>query len=734
MLIASFSKRPARFVLAWAAAILIAGADDPKPTPARSNTPVTPAAAQALADGFDPEVAKALAESWPDRPEWVDMLADILQGSQMGPNSGWFRTAVTQTRFGWDSTRKRLDRDGDGQISRKEFPGPDADFARLARNRDAVVTESNFDFSQQALAPSPGLIWFSRADADGNGKVTREEFDALFKSFDSGGQGFLSQTDLIDALTPMSRVAARPSGALPVAPRGGGGPSKATLVRGLFNQEIGSLQPGPKLDDIAPDFTLKTNDGKSEITLSKLVGPKPIVLIFGNFTCGPFRSHSGNFDKLHERYKDRATFVMVYVREAHPTDGWRMESNDRIGVSQSQPRTYEERVEVAKTCGKHLNLGFPMLVDTIDDRVGAEYSGMPGRFYLIDHAGKVAFKNGRGPFGFKPAELEHSLILLLQHEAAQAGEPKANVSMLDDAEAWRLLPRAEMGGGQPLPNWARALARSLPRTTAAMLDLDRLHRTRSPLGLVLRGKMRWAAADANRCGYSRAYAEADLRRAGVGEAEIKTLAGDHSALPEPERAALKFARQMTLEADKVTDEEVAFLKSAYGENKLAAMVLLLANANFQDRLLLALDAPIEPGGPRPPLEVRFAKGQPAPPVPARFRPEGRPAPPVPERVDDPDWQALDIDDLRKGLDTQRSNVGRIRVPSWEEVVKGLPADYPVPKNPSRIKWSLVCMGYQPELAIAWSACTRAFGEEAKQDRVFEESLFWVVTREIHCFY
>jgi hypothetical protein len=44
------------------------------------------------------------------------------------------------------------------------------------------------------------------------------------------------------------------------------------------------------------------------------------------------------------------------------------------------------------------------------------------------------------------------------------------------------------------------------------------------------------------------------------------------------------------------------------------------------------------------------------------------------------------------------------------------------------------MGYQPELAAAWSSCTRNFGEEAKQDRVFEESLFWVVTRTIHCFY
>ena len=55
-------------------------------------------------------------------------------------------------------------------------------------------------------------------------------------------------------------------------------------MRGLFRQEIGSLQPGPKLDESAPDFTLKTNDGKAEITLSKVIGPKPVVLVFGSFT------------------------------------------------------------------------------------------------------------------------------------------------------------------------------------------------------------------------------------------------------------------------------------------------------------------------------------------------------------------------------------------------------------------------------------------------------------------
>ena len=161
------------------------------------------------------------------------------------------------------------------------------------------------------------------------------------------------------------------------------------------------------------------------MTLSKLIGPRPVVLVFGSSTCGPFRSQNGNIEKLYRRYKDRATFVMVYVRDAHPTDGWRTSDNDRpgvVGVATIQPRTYDERAGVAQTCGRLLGLGFPMLVDTIDDRAGNLYSGMPGRLYVIDRAGKIAFKSGRGPYLFKPAELEQSLVLLLQEKPAPGSQ------------------------------------------------------------------------------------------------------------------------------------------------------------------------------------------------------------------------------------------------------------------------------------------------------------------------
>ena len=319
----------------------------------------------------------------------------------------------------------------------------------------------------------------------------------------------------------------------------------------------------------------------------------------------------------------------------------------------------------------------------------------------------------------------------------QGDEPessRARVPLLSNEEAWKRLPEVKSGGGQPLPSWARALARSLPRTTAAMLDLDRVQRTSSPLGPLLRGKMRWVAARANRCEYSMAYAEADLKRAGLDDAGLRSLEGDHKELPDPERAALEFAHRMTVDAAEVTDAEVAGLIARYGEAKVVAMVLLLAYANFQDRLLLALDVPIEAGGPLPPLEVRFDPKAEPPAVPTRQVPQGRPAPAEPERIDDPFWLSMEPGDLQGRLTEQRSRPGRIRVPSWEEVLRVLPPGIPKPEKPVRIRWSLVTMGYQPELAAAWSACTRAFGQEAKQDRVFEESLFWIVTRTIHCFY
>lgn len=380
--------------------------------------------------------------AWRGYPEWLAMFLEILSGNPLAPDTGWYRKGVSRTRFDAKALTGRLDSNHDGAIGRDEFPGPVADFNRLDRDRDGVLTASDLDFSANRAGESFGIEAFSTADGNGDGKLSRQEFQAFnnasggdpvfrmilakpreelearFAAYERDGSGFLSLADFQEAFELSAR-----QNAPPVSPFRRQGPAKASqeaLLRGFLRREIGAFGPGPALNATAPDFTLATADGKESFTLSKRVGTKPTVLIFGNFTCGPFRSHAGSLERLFERYKDRVQFVVVYTREAHPADGWQLDDNRRDGIVLKQPREFRERSGVAQTCRKTLGLGMPVLVDTMDDRVGTLYSGMPSRLYLIDVRGKIAYKGGRGPFGFKPAELEQSLIFLLDADAPPA--------------------------------------------------------------------------------------------------------------------------------------------------------------------------------------------------------------------------------------------------------------------------------------------------------------------------
>ena len=63
----------------------------------------------------------------------------------------------------------------------------------------------------------------------------------------------------------------------------------------------------------------------------------------------------------------------------------------------------------------------PLLVDEMNDRVGHAYSGMPDRIYIIDPNGRVVYKGGRGPFGFKPREMEQALVMWLLDQGGSQG-------------------------------------------------------------------------------------------------------------------------------------------------------------------------------------------------------------------------------------------------------------------------------------------------------------------------
>ena len=101
--------------------------------------------------------------------------------------------------------------------------------------------------------------------------------------------------------------------------------------------------------------------------------------------------------------------MCVYIREAHPEDGWILAENRRSGLAIPDPRSDDERHEVASACAVNLRLRMPMVVDAVDNAAASAYGGWPDRLYLVGRDGRIAFQGGEGPYGFKPDELERAI-------------------------------------------------------------------------------------------------------------------------------------------------------------------------------------------------------------------------------------------------------------------------------------------------------------------------------------
>ena len=109
---------------------------------------------------------------------------------------------------------------------------------------------------------------------------------------------------------------------------------------------------------------------------------------------------------MQQRWGDRAEFVTVYIKEAHPEDEWQMESNEKEGVCYPQPKTTAQRVAIANDFVRRFEYPVPLLVDPIDNPADQLYAGWPERLYVIAEDGTIAYKGETGPFGFHPEEVE----------------------------------------------------------------------------------------------------------------------------------------------------------------------------------------------------------------------------------------------------------------------------------------------------------------------------------------
>jgi myo-inositol 2-dehydrogenase/D-chiro-inositol 1-dehydrogenase len=69
----------------------------------------------------------------------------------------------------------------------------------------------------------------------------------------------------------------------------------------------------------------------------------------------------------------------------------------------------EDRAFIAGACVRKLGIEPPAVLDQFGNATEKAYTAWPDRLYVIDAAGRVAYKSRPGPFGFKAGELRDAL-------------------------------------------------------------------------------------------------------------------------------------------------------------------------------------------------------------------------------------------------------------------------------------------------------------------------------------
>ena len=171
-------------------------------------------------------------------------------------------------RSAWERM-KRHDANGDGRVTAEEFRGPDQMFDRLDRDGAGVVTQEEaeeFDRKRSGGGRGDG----ERGSA---GRSSGQSHDWVFRRLD------LDRNDRFDG-KDLEILEKR-------ADENGDGVVDRTEFTDFLTAVSRDLPRGraPEEGNAAPDFELTSLDGERTITLAGLLGEKkPVVLIFGSFT------------------------------------------------------------------------------------------------------------------------------------------------------------------------------------------------------------------------------------------------------------------------------------------------------------------------------------------------------------------------------------------------------------------------------------------------------------------
>uniref|UniRef100_A0A452EKS4 Iodothyronine deiodinase n=1 Tax=Capra hircus TaxID=9925 RepID=A0A452EKS4_CAPHI len=117
-----------------------------------------------------------------------------------------------------------------------------------------------------------------------------------------------------------------------------------------------------------------------------------------------------SFSKLVEEFSSVADFLLVYIDEAHPSDGWAVPGDSSLFFEVKKHRNQEDRCAAAQQLLERFSLPpqCRVVADRMDNNANVAYGVAFERVCIVQRQ-KIAYLGGKGPFFYNLQEVRHWL-------------------------------------------------------------------------------------------------------------------------------------------------------------------------------------------------------------------------------------------------------------------------------------------------------------------------------------
>ncbi|KAK7819951.1 hypothetical protein U0070_007643 [Myodes glareolus] len=112
------------------------------------------------------------------------------------------------------------------------------------------------------------------------------------------------------------------------------------------------------------------------------------------------------FRQLVEEFSSVADFLLVYIDEAHPSDGWAVPGDSSLSFEVKKHRNQEDRCAAAQQLLERFSLPpqCQVVADRMDNNANVAYGVAFERVCIVQRQ-KIAYLGGKGPFSYNLQEV-----------------------------------------------------------------------------------------------------------------------------------------------------------------------------------------------------------------------------------------------------------------------------------------------------------------------------------------